>query len=414
MKRRALFGLLAGGVTSGCLRLEQTDGTATGRPTGRTTGAPTTTGTTRRTTNVDRTDTTAEPTDTESAEPTDTGTENGADGDGPSLAPTWTHPTDPVTGIWTHDGAIYTSDENRLRKYDPDGTQRFRTRSFPGDTYSQCAAFGASTAAVAVEATSSATAAAKLVAYDASTGATRWTHTAPEDGEHAAASDVAIGTDTVAVATGSAGTCSDTTERITALDESTGDVRWTVDVDGECVNGLHVVSNALLVTTTDRVGVLALESGDRENTREQYYGFGRFTAASDVLYGGYDTVEARSTPDLVRQWNHSMPAELTTETAPLVTDDTAVAGTENGDVVAIERANGERRWRATMPGEITELARSNDHIWAGDRDGTVAAFDPGSGEGLARLDADSPGSRPLGIADDTLLVEGQAYRIEGR
>lgn len=413
MKRRVFLGLLAGGATSGCLRLEQRDGTTARRPTDRSTVPPTATASATTTQARTTEATTEEPTTTEDATETEDGTETDDSPDQPvSLSLAWTHPDDIVTGVWTHDGALYTSDETRLRKFAPDGAERFRTDAFPDDTYSQTAAFDASTAAVAVSATSSATAAARLLAYDAETGTTRWTHTAPEDGAHGSTSDVAVGNDTVAFATGSAGTCSENTERITALEEATGDVRWTVDLDGGCVNSVHVVGDHVLATTTDRLVDLALASGDRATTHEQYYGFGGFDAVDGALYGGYDSIESRTTPDFARRWTHRVPAKLTHETAPLVTSDAVVAGTQNGDVVAVARTDGSRRWRATMAKEITDLGRSKQYVWAGDKTGTIAAFDAATGDQFDLLDADTPGDRPFGIVDDTILVEGKAYRIE--
>ena len=108
----------------------------------------------------------------------------------------------------------------------------------------------------------------------------------------------------------------------------------------------------------------------------------------------------------------------------VITDDTIIIGTREGEVRALNIANGETRWRFELEGE--ELDRgvygtpvlSGNTVFIGGYDGFVYAVEDGERKGRWPEDRDAPLGGIVGspaIVDDLLLIsstDGNLYALE--
>jgi outer membrane protein assembly factor BamB len=83
----------------------------------------------------------------------------------------------------------------------------------------------------------------------------------------------------------------------------------------------------------------------------------------------------------IEEWRRSLPAVATAATA--VPGSEAVAVGTGGDVVVVDAADGERRWRGRLVADgsarVDALATADGVVYAGSRDGAAVAFDAETG-----------------------------------
>ncbi|WP_439026903.1 outer membrane protein assembly factor BamB family protein [Haloarchaeobius sp. DT45] len=399
MRRRTFIALLGTTTTTtGCLRLQGGESTATSTGSGKDTQTgPPATGT-------------AATTDSGSgdANPTED-VETAAPPGSLSLTPTWDVPGGHASKLWSDDGYFYTATGQSLQKLAPDGTTVWQTSGFGDSGFLNGIGFGDSAVAVGVDPRQE-TSPARLVVFD-DEGAERLSHDAPADGKHYRTGAVAVSGDTVIFATQADGSGDEQRPRIAALDVGTGAVRWTVDVEEGFVADIDVWRDRALVTMTDQVLDLDLESGAENAAHDVFFGFGGVTIAADTLYGGHNPVQGRSLPGFDRTWERQVLADV--EAEPVVTAGSLVVATEAGHVISLDRATGDRRWRARANGEIDHVEVDGGYLWVKDRSGFVYAFNLTDGSTALTDEPDELGDhRPFAVVDDTVVIRGQAYTVE--
>jgi outer membrane protein assembly factor BamB len=91
-----------------------------------------------------------------------------------------------------------------------------------------------------------------------------------------------------------------------------------------------------------------------------------------------------------------------------------VAGAENGDVYAFERGTGETRWEANITRSVAALETTGSHVWVGDTDIGLTAYERETGS-LVHRSTRSVNGDDIAVADDVLLLGGDtatAYTID--
>ncbi|WP_435364289.1 PQQ-binding-like beta-propeller repeat protein [Haloarchaeobius sp. DYHT-AS-18] len=397
MRRRTFLALAGAGATTGCLRLQGGGSTAT--------TATTDTGTSTSTT--DTPDTAGQATEaageqTES-EPTD-------DPAPLSLTPAWSLSEDFVIRLWANAGSFYGTTGRTVRKVTADGENRWQGETAAESYYPRTAGFGPETTVVTYDETEGSSP-ATLLAYDDGSGAVRWSHDAPDDGNHYRSRAVSVTGDIVVFATQADGGGDEQRPRVTALDKNSGERRWHVDIEDGFVTDLVPWQGRLYVMMTDQVLDIDIQSGARNANYDVFAGFATYTRSDDTLYGGSNPVESRSLPGYDQQWEQQVIAEVNTR--PAIVGDSLVVGTEAGHVIALDRGTGERRWRARVNSQVRTLYQAQRYVWVADNSGFVYAFDPASGTKLLTDEPDELGdSRQLAVIDDTVLINTQAYTVE--
>ena len=214
---------------------------------------------------------------------------------------------------------------------------------------------------------------------------------------------------------------------IAALDVESGAVEWEVGVDGEPTAPPAVRSGVVYAgTNRGRVHAVDADTGDRRWREAVGDWVTRGpTAADDGVYvvvlgegpvklGRDGAVEWRSADDVGGGTN------------PILTDDLAVVGTDDG-VAAVGRADGRTRWQADTDAGVRHDVRIVDgRVYAGDGYGDVVALDVESGEQVwrhpmrpARMPGPVVGPRTVaggsrdGGTYDLLATEGVEFRLSG-
>lgn len=396
MNRRTLLATAGSGVLGGCLRLDQA-GTETAR----------TTATESSTERADGSETT-EATETASTEDAET-TESSESTDGVALEQAWSFPESFVTHLTATTDAFYGGLTESVEKRSVDGERRWRNTDLPESYRVGSVVPSEGLAAVALKPKDESTG-ARLLVLDDDTGDVRFEHDAPGDGSHWRTAAVALAPDAVVLATQGSGSGDEQQPRVTALERDSGDVQWTVDLDGGFVSGLVAHDDHLFVTATDQVLDVDLATGARNRTHDVYWGFVTPTAADGTVYAGTDPIEARTLPDFAQEWQHEPLADVSAKIAPIVSDDRVVFGTDAGHVVALDRASGEVDWETRTNSKVLSLERSRDVIWVLDDAELAYAIDREDGTQLSETEADD--SRTLAATDDVVVLGGDAYRVE--
>jgi eukaryotic-like serine/threonine-protein kinase len=178
----------------------------------------------------------------------------------------------------------------------------------------------------------------------------------------------------------------DNTTKLFALDAATGVTVWRKTLPARTSTALVVVGDMLVLGTEDGyMNWIALESGDvKKRIRlEDGRPYGTPILAAPLLYvlaagaqGNLIALDARSG---ATKWKQQTPKEWTTY-RPLVTGSTVIVGSEEKDLCAFGRANGEVRWCRSV-GQIPRgLGISSDGIlYVGSLSGVVQAFRIGAG-----------------------------------
>ena len=179
----------------------------------------------------------------------------------------------------------------------------------------------------------------------------------------------------------------DNTNKLFALDAATGATLWRNTLPARTSTALVVAADMLVLGTEDGyINWIALDSGDvKKRIRlEDGRPYGTPILAAPLLFvlaasaqGNLLALDAQSG---AVQWKQQTPKEWTTY-RPLVTGSTVIVGSEDKDLCAFDRANGDVRWCRSV-GQIPRgLGISSDGIlYVGSLSGVVQAFRIGAGE----------------------------------
>ena len=216
--------------------------------------------------------------------------------------------------------------------------------------------------------------------------------------------------------------------RVRAFDARTGESVWDTETDSPLSGGPGVGDGLVLLGTSDGE-VIALGEDDGEIKW-------RARVSSEVLsspgsQGGVSvarTIDGKlfglSADDGTRLWVYDRTTPVLTlrgTSSPALTEGTAIAGFDNGQVVAIALSNGQPLWeaRVAVPRGRTELERMVDidadpviedkAVYAVTYQGQVAALELFSGEVIWRRDMSSHAG--LGVGPENVYVTDDASHV---
>ncbi len=216
--------------------------------------------------------------------------------------------------------------------------------------------------------------------------------------------------------------------RIRAFDARTGESIWDTDTDSPLSGGPGVGDGLVLLGTSDGE-VLAL--GEKDGEIAWRARVSSEVLSSPVARGGIAvarTVDGKlfglSTDDGTRLWVYDRTTPVLTlrgTSSPALAEGAAVAGFDNGRVVAVALSNGQPLWetRVAVPRGRTELERMVDidadpiiagnAVYAVTYQGQIAALEVFSGEVIWRRDMSSHAG--LGVGPVNLYVTDDSSHI---
>lgn len=211
-----------------------------------------------------------------------------------------------------------------------------------------------------------------------------------------------------------------------AADVDTGRVRWRVPMDstGDTFGSRVVVHGDIVVAGDYNLVGLHRRTGQRiwQFVPEDNGGAGLYLGGAEggLAFAGSLTGRLRAVDMQTgrERWSVAVGARDTTMYAPVVRDGVVAAtfttfGAESvGGVIVVDVRTGRLRWRRSVPGSI---GASGNPVFAGRavlasaRDGTIHAFDAGTGEslwtwpGVGRI-AGEQDYRPLAVSGRMLIA----------
>ncbi len=216
--------------------------------------------------------------------------------------------------------------------------------------------------------------------------------------------------------------------RVRAFDARTGESTWDTDTDSPLSGGPGIGDGLVLVGTSDGE-VLAL--GEKDGEIKWRARVSSEVLSSPAAQGGIAvarTIDGKlfglSTDDGTRLWVYDRTTPVLTlrgTSSPALAERAAIAGFDNGQVVAIALSNGQPLWetRVAVPRGRSELERMVDIdadpiikdkvLYAVTYQGQVAALELFSGEMIWRRDMSSHAG--LGVGPDNVYVTDEASHI---
>ena len=216
--------------------------------------------------------------------------------------------------------------------------------------------------------------------------------------------------------------------RVRAFDARTGESIWDTETDSPLSGGPGVGDGLVLLGTSDGE-VLALGEKDGEITWRTRVS--SEVLSSPVAQGGIAvarTIDGKlfglSTDDGTRLWVYDRPTPVLTlrgTSSPALAEGAAVAGFDNGQVVAIALSNGQPLWetRVAVPRGRTELERMVDidadpiiednTVYTVTYQGRVAALELFSGKVIWRRDMSSHAG--LGVGPKNVYVTDDSSHV---
>jgi outer membrane protein assembly factor BamB len=400
MKRRNALALIGVGVagTSGCLRL-QDEGNSTPQE------SPPTDGSSSAGT----------PSDDGSSEVT--------------LTESWTDENG-VNQIWTHEDVFYYNDYNYAAeasegsgvRWSADTTYNGFERNFGVDAFAadgQYAIFG-----YAPEVEDDEEIGAHFHAYRRYDGEEVWVVGAPSDGTHKLASGVTVVDDIAVLAVSDYGDGNTGEPLVYGVDITTGEVRWRTDqsvLPASLIRDVVSHDGNVYVATTDGIKILASDTGELIGSQDQWYvGTSGFRLESlgqihgETLFAGWGNKFFNAYPlgENGLSWSRSDFGRVSTK--PAVDNSLVAVGTQAGDVYAFERDSGETRWEASITNSVGAIETTGSHIWVGDTDIGLTAYDRETGSLVHRSTKPVNGDDIAVLNSDLLLLGGDtatAYEI---
>ena len=396
MRRRNAISLIGGGIAgiSGCLRLQ--DGGSS--------------------------------TPEESSTPTETSSDETPSDDESevTLTESWTDESG-VDHIWTSEGTFYYNDYNHAAEashgdginWSADTTHDGVDENLGADAFAadgSFVVFGYNPGSGEHEDRG-----AHFHAYRRYDGEEVWVVAAPSNGPHNLAAGATVVDDVAVLAVSDYGEGNERDPLVYGVDIETGETRWQAGqpaIPAAYIRYLGSYDGDLYLGTTEGVQVLASETGEVIETHDSWYiGTSRLESLGQIhgetLFAGWvDTVEAHPVGDNGVSWSNSDIGRV--YTTPVVDNSLAVIGTGEGDVYAFERGSGETRWEASITNSVGAIETTGSHVWVGDTDIGLTAYDRETGSQVHRSTKPVNGD-DIAVADDVLLLGGDtatAYTID--
>ena len=309
-------------------------------------------------------------------------------------------PTGPVT---PEEGLYVAGEDGRIAALDPDGEFRWRTRlpeaRFPpavgsgrvvvpvgdelavldADTGNHLRSIGLPDGCLGAPTLVGGRAlvgtfSSGVVAVDLESGARRW-----QSGEPSRAHPPVVADGTAYVTARRWDADGDRPGVIVALDVESGELEWEVGLDSE-PTAPPAVHDGVVYAGTNRGLLHAVDAADGDPRWRESVGDwvtrGPTAAADGIYVVALGEGPVKVGLDGTVEWR----SDVGGGTNPVLTDDLAVVGTDDG-VVAVGRADGRTRWRAETDAHVRHDVRVADgRIYAGDRYGSVYAFGVNSGD----------------------------------
>jgi hypothetical protein len=210
-------------------------------------------------------------------------------------------------------------------------------------------------------------------------------------------------------------------ELVYGVDIETGETKWQADesvLPAAYVKYLGSYDGDVCLGTTEGIQVLASETGEPIATHDSWYiGTSRLESLGEIhgetpFAAVVETLDAHPLGDNGASWSKSDLGRV--YTTPVVDNSLIVVGTQEGDVYAFERDSGETRWEASITNSVAAIATTGSHVWVGDTDIGLTAYDRETGSLVHRSTKPVRGD-DIAVADDVLLLGGDtatAYTIE--
>jgi outer membrane protein assembly factor BamB len=331
--------------------------------------------------------------------------------------PHWTTklPAGPMAAPSLHDGDVYCVSggstgywgiDNKLHRFDPDGTERWRTDGV--DQFLNRLAFGGDRAYLATNDDALGFDGQRLFAVGLGDGETRWS---VESGD---AFDGRLLDGTLLVAPGGG-------RAIENRDAATGERRWRREREplGTESGSFATLDDLLFVEGRDDgdgwFGAVEVADGSERWTYardggQSFVPTGAAVTDTGVVgieYGG--RVFSLNSADGTEQW--AFDADGEPRRAPVVADGRVYVQAyrnEDSDVIhALDSTTGEQRWRVTVPGVASSLRKTGEVLVVrADKGRAVYGLDPA--DGSVRWSFEAPGrlSR-LAVADGRVYVTSE-------
>ena len=354
-----------------------------------------------------------------------TGTSAGDGSEDVTLTESWTD-EDGVDNIWTREGTFYYNDYNYAAEASHgDGISWSADTTYDGiDANLGADAFAADGRYVVFGYTpdpgENEEWGAHFHAYQRYDGEEIWSVGAPSDGKHINAAGATVVGNIAVLATSGFGRESEQEPLLYGVDIETGETVWQTDqsvLPAALLRYLGSFNGDVYLGTTKGVQVLASETGEVTETHDSWYisrdgleSLGRMHG--ETLFAGWqDRIDAHPAGNNGVSWSNTVLGRIST--TPAADNSLVVVGTEDGNVYAFERESGETRWEASITNSVAAIETTGSHVWVGDTDIGLTAYDRESGE-LVHRSAKPVNGDDIAVADDELLLGGDtatAYNI---
>lgn len=166
-----------------------------------------------------------------------------------------------------------------------------------------------------------------------------------------------------------------------AVDALSGEPLWKRDLGSPATTGLALAGESALLGTEDRHLVrLALSDGSVLARLELPSPASETPVVAPeaiILLAGSELLVAVDPALAAVAWSLPSAAGWSSP-RPLVAGDTVIAGSEEGEVVAVRRADGSIAWRGKVSGVVRGMGLGEDALFIGTLAGTVYAYRPPS------------------------------------
>jgi outer membrane protein assembly factor BamB len=362
----------------------------------------------------------------ESSTPSETpadGTSTTDGSDEVTLTEIWTDENG-VDNIWTREGTFYYNDYNYAAEASHgDGVRWSADTTHDGvDGNLGADAFAADDSYVIFGVTPDGEhqdEGAHFHAYRRYDGEQMWVVVAPPDGPHNLAAGATVVDDIAVLAVSDYGEGDERDPLVYGVDIETGEMRWQVDesvLPRSYVRYVDSYDGDVYVGLQESVQILAGDTGESIETHDWYAGTYRLESLAqihgDTLFTAWiDTLDAHPVGGNGVSWSNSDLGRV--YTTPVIDNSLVVVGTGEGNVYAFERQSGETRWEASITNAVAAIETTSSHVWVGDTDIGLTAYDRETGSLVHRSTKPVNGD-DIAVADETLLLGGDtatAYTI---
>jgi outer membrane protein assembly factor BamB len=341
-----------------------------------------------------------------------------------TLTETWTDKNG-VDNIWTREGTFYYNDYNYAAEASHDDGVRWSAETTRDgvDGNLGADAFAADDSYVVFGVTPDEEhedEGAHFHAYRRYDGERMWVAAAPSDGTHNLAAGATMVDDTAVLAVSDYGEGDERDPLVYGVDIETGGTRWQADetvFPPSYIRYVDSYDGDVYVGLQESVQTLAGDTGEAIETHDWYAGTYRLESLAQIhgntLFTAWiDTLDAHPVGDNGVSWSNADLGRV--YTTPVIDNSLVVVGTGEGNVYAFERQSGEIRWEASITNAVAAMETTGSHVWVGDTDIGLTAYDRETGSLVHRSTKPVNGD-DIAVADGILLLGGDtatAYTID--